>query len=229
MMERKHPVWTEILDASDGDVRRLDYVTRYSSIPATEHENTSAHSFWVTLYAGMIQQSVAPGDYRTMSAVLLGACLHDVQDCVSGDVVRPFKYSSDFFKEQVQAAERKMVERLHPELRGMVQLAEMMAMGSGSEYVESVIKAADFMSLFHYMRREAMRGNLEVWPFFQRMMADLQTQANVMNNKWIRPESDEYEVCLHGLYAAMVSDAKKVAKICFPNGIEIVSKHQVTK
>jgi 5'-deoxynucleotidase YfbR-like HD superfamily hydrolase len=215
-MEKKHPIWKEVVAASSGDVRRLDYVWRYSSIPAIVYENTAAHSFWVTLYAAMIQNEIASDDFQTMAAVTLSACVHDLSDAVAGDVVRTFKYSSDHFKDQVSAAERRMVDRMDPKLRDLVQVSEMMAAGTGKEYVESVVKAADFMSLFQYMRREVMRGNVEIRNFYWRMVQDLKTAQIAMKDRWISPESEAYEVCLEGVYDAMRVEAIRLGDERFP-------------
>lgn len=215
-MEKKHPIWKEIVGASSGDVRRLDYVWRYSSIPALVYENTSAHSFWVTLYAAMIQNEVASDDFQTMAAVTLAACVHDLSDAVAGDVVRVFKYSSDHFRDQVNAAERKMVDRMDPKLRDLVQVSEMLTSGVGKEYVESVVKVADFMSLFQYMRREAMRGNTEIRNFYWRMVKDLKACQLAMRDRWLSPESGAYEVCLEGAYDSMRIEAIRLGEKMLP-------------
>ena len=44
--------------------------------------------------------------------------------------------------------------------------------------MKAIVKAADFMSLFTYMRREVLMGNREVKPFFQIMVKDLLDMSN---------------------------------------------------
>ena len=82
------------------------------------------------------------------------------------------------------------------------------------EYVESVVKAADFLSLYQYMRREAARGNLEIIPFFVKMMGDLAEMVRrnegkkgpVPGGEYFRPAD---------FYHALWSEAVLVSADCF--------------
>lgn len=51
--------WKPLLEAASSDVRRLDYVIRYSSIPVSVPEAVSTHMFWVALYAMMVHRQAA--------------------------------------------------------------------------------------------------------------------------------------------------------------------------
>lgn len=176
--------WASVLGASSGDIRRLASVWRYSSVPITIPENVADHSFWVSVYAVMIHQellrqssSVVRRQYGKQSvllAVLLRAVTHDLGEAVTGDIVRPFKYSSDSLKQAVDQAEESMVEKLFPQaVKEVFELTEEAMANTGvGTYANAVVKAADFMSLYQFMRREVLRGNCEVKGFVEIMVDD---------------------------------------------------------
>lgn len=194
------PDWRALLFASTHDVRRLDSVIRFSSIPVTFSESTATHSFWVTLYSLMIWQSLAeraPQEVPPLEEVLRHAVTHDLGESVAGDVVRTLKYSTPEMKREVDRAEDILVKRLLPtEVKRTVEFIP-------SRDTLSVVKAADFLSLWQFMRREASRKNLEIIPYFHRMIRDLEAKA----------EEDDHLV--GGLYDSMLLEARVVAEDCF--------------
>ena len=178
-MSKSSSRWEGLIRASTGDVRRLGAVWRFSSIPACEYENVAEHSFWVALYGGMIHRSLCPS-VEILGAVVTSCLTHDLAECVTGDVVRVFKYSTPELKAEVDRAERILSDRLPPEVKDLEGMAAAMAGAAArpwSDYVKAVVKAADFLSLFQYMRREAARGNLEIIPFYNRMADDISHMA----------------------------------------------------
>jgi len=194
------PDWASLLLDSTHDVRRLDSVVRFSSIPVTFSESTAAHSFWVTLYSLMIWQAVAernPDSAPPLEDVLRHAVTHDLGESVAGDVVRTLKYATPEMKREVDRAESILVSELLP------KSVRQTILRSPDKDVLSIVKAADFLSLWQFMRREAARKNLEIIPYFWRMVRDLQAKAK---------END----CLVGqLYHHMVLEAKSVGQDCF--------------
>lgn len=171
------PDWGGVVKAVSGDIRRLDDVWRYSSIPIVHSEATSTHSFWVTLYSALILKELGGEamDPAIVAPVLLYATVHDSAECVTGDIIRLMKYATPEMKAAVDAAEEILSEKhLHPTITSLIKEAGVLASACpGSKaFVKGVVKVADFMSLFQFMRREAMRGNLEISPFFQRMEDD---------------------------------------------------------
>jgi len=174
--------WGAMIAASSGEIRRLASVWRYSSIPITVPENVADHSFWVILYSAMIHlelqcqstksQGRKYGKQDVLLNILLKATTHDVGEAMTGDIVRPFKYSSSVLKEAIDRAERSMMNALP----ASVNIFRHMCQSDDDEintYVNAVVKAADFMSLYQFMRREVLRGNCEIRDFVGRMVKDL--------------------------------------------------------
>jgi 5'-deoxynucleotidase YfbR-like HD superfamily hydrolase len=180
--------WKPLLEAASSDIRRLDYVTRYSSIPVTVPENDSTHMYWVSIYSMMVHRRLN-GPKELDAVIMQHALTHDALECLSGDIVRTFKYSSEEFRLAVNRAERGLADTLPKEVKSLMDevLAALMPGGTPEQwhsgYVVDVVKAADFMSLYQYMWREKKRGNSEIDPFFGRMTADLKAAAKKLHDR----------------------------------------------
>lgn len=168
-----------MLDAASGDCRRLDYVDRFTSIPVMTRETVSQHSYWVTFYSLLVHRAVEQefGE-RFVGPICAYAVMHDFVECVSGDLVRTFKYSTPELKSAVDDAEARLAEGFDPRIKDLMSLPSAMIQSpSAMAYVKAVVKAADFVSLHQYMVREVSRGNAEIRPFFERMQRDLRAEG----------------------------------------------------
>lgn len=195
---KSSPNWNQVLSAASGDVRRLSYVDRYTSIPVSFKENVAEHSYWVALYAALIHQEVS-ADTTLYAPIVTYALVHDIVECVSGDLVRTFKYSTEELKQAVDAAEEKLVSGFPTELKSLMSLPWTLIQHEGDNaYVKSVVKLADFVSLHQYMVRERMRGNSEIRPFFDRMQKDMRMMA-----KKYRENADVRVQSMAGLFDEM--------------------------
>ncbi|OPZ35528.1 MAG: 5'-nucleotidase [Synergistetes bacterium ADurb.BinA166] len=190
-MAARRNQWASFLTEAASDVRRLNSVDRFSSIPVRERESVALHSYWVVLYSLMLHRRLdGPGE--ALGSLLSYAAVHDLPECLTGDVVRTFKYSSGEFREAVQAAEHSMVERLPKPVLSMLRRAESMS-GDGTWehgwYVETVAKAADFLSLYQYLMRELRGGNSDIGPFVKAMRADMNKMRKKVSESF-RPAAD---------------------------------------
>lgn len=208
MMSKDYLKWENLIKASNDDVRRLAAVWRFSSIPVCERENVAEHSFWVALYGAMIHRSMFD-DMDDLGAIILAGLIHDVPECITGDMVRLFKYATVELKTEVDRAEGILVDRLPTEVKDLMTLSE----SQSSRYVKAVVKAADFMSLFAYLRREAARGNMECIPFFNRMVDDL---TNMSKTSEVIIQEFDFP---RSFYSALALEASIVRSNCF-KGLE---------
>lgn len=212
--------WDRLVEASSSDVRRLASVWRYSSIPIVSDENTAEHSFWVTLYSALILQELGgrASESDVLGATLLYATIHDASECVTGDIIRLMKYATPEMKASVDSAEALLAAKhLHRDVLSLSGMSDGLMVTTGEKaLIKSVVKVADFISLFQFMRREAMRGNLEVIPFFKRMVEDL----NAMLSSSPDVSFGSGQVFHQSqVYLALSSRAKRIAKACF-HGLE---------
>jgi hypothetical protein len=106
------------------------------------------------------------------------------------------KYSTPELKEQVDRSEKILIDKLFPTLLKKISIKP-------TKKVKIIVKAADFMSLFHFMRREAARMNLEIIPFYYRMLRDMKNESEKAP-KWIV-----------GLYREMMIEAEMIGQDCF--------------
>jgi 5'-deoxynucleotidase YfbR-like HD superfamily hydrolase len=176
--------WEPLLEAASSDIRRLDYVVRYSSIPVTVPENDSTHMYWVSIYSMMVHRRLnGPREYDAL--VMLHALTHDALECLSGDIVRTFKYSSEEFRSAVNKAEKGLADTLPKEVGSLLDEVQngFDLNDALAHYTQDVVKAADFMSLYQYMWREKKRGNSEIDPFFGRMIEDLKGMSKRLRDR----------------------------------------------
>jgi len=201
--------WKPLLEAASSDIRRLDYVTRYSSIPVTVPENDSTHMYWVSVYSMMIHRKLV-GPKELDALIMQHALTHDALECLSGDIVRTFKYSSEEFRAAVNKAEQGLASSLPVEVRSLLDEVHLHITSFGhthhwkGDYAKDVVKAADFMSLYQYMWREKKRGNSEIDPFFGRMIEDLKSMAKKLNEAaGTKPRNFDHRPSLASLYGHM--------------------------
>jgi hypothetical protein len=197
------PDWSGLLNTIRGDVRRLDSTIRYNSIPVYQQESVATHSFWVSFYALLVHKQLYPEqDSMLESSVLKHALLHDIGECLTGDVVRTFKYSSQKFKEAVDLAEYNMVEKYMPiQIKQVLNEIEMDSESSIGPYIKCIVKVADFISLYMFMNREWIRGNREILPFIDRMQKDLR----LMGEK-TKASSEWFDQVVSSLYFSMADE-----------------------
>ena len=195
--------WESVLFSSR-DVQRLDYVTRFTSIPVVTREAVSTHSFWVSFYSQMIYDALKIDNGIFLGALLAKANLHDLVEMRSGDFVRTFKYKTRDLKKAIDAAEDILLDEFEAPIKAMYESARVMAESTSPELVEAIVKAADFMSLANYMDRELLRSNYEVTPFYERMVGDIA----LMVDKPHKYEWDNRSYDLKALYQTMYNRSK---------------------
>lgn len=171
-------MWKETFQ-NISDYQRLDYVIRYSSVPVTTRENVSAHSYWVCLYSTLIFNELRPQDRRLLAPLLVSAMMHDFVEGHTGDFVRTFKYSLPELKDAIDKAEELEIEKYPKQIKDLYGMAEDQTSLSDRKVIKAIIKAADFMSLYSYMRKEFLRGNREIKPFYELMMRDFLKMSNM--------------------------------------------------
>lgn len=162
----------DLLFANLPDYQRLDYVWRFSSIPTVSRENVSAHSYWVTFYSTLIYETLDKGG-SLLPNIMLCALMHDFIEGHTGDFVRTFKYSSPDLKKSIEDAEEKELKNYPDQIRSLYDQVYKDKNDEEIQLIKAIVKAADFISLFGFMRREYVRGNREVKPFYKIMVNDL--------------------------------------------------------
>ncbi len=200
--------WEQLINTAVQDIRRLDYVYRYTTIPIVVQESTSTHSYWVAIYSIMIHFHIHPDD-KDIGCLLLNALIHDLPECISSDVVRTFKYSTPELKQEIDRAEKLLLSKFPYNINFLFQFCQ----DNKNKYIEAVTKAADFLSLFQYIRREIMRNNMEIYPFYIKMISDIssKTSGEIINKFNVKE-----------FYEALLNESKRL-ETCF-NNIEFLKQ-----
>lgn len=150
-----------------GDINRARFVERYGSFPHIHVENVAEHSYFVGLYAYMIwQEADHVGD---LGEILARAMFHDMEESVTGDMLRAVKYSSSEMKKAMDEAGEVLLDELlknvqPPLSKGEVQphTAEVKRLWSEAKddtFEGCVVALADLLSVVSYAHIERQFGN----------------------------------------------------------------------
>ena len=86
-----------------GDTRQMSSVIRYSSIPHGRGENVAEHSYYVIFYCLLIAKDLEKDGYKIdYYKLLVSATIHDLDEAITGDIIRPVKYSSKELRDQLE-------------------------------------------------------------------------------------------------------------------------------
>lgn len=145
----------------------LRYVNRFSTSRCIRPENVAEHSYYVCLYGWMLVRvaiqnlELLPESARALTQeVLEKAVLHDIEECRTGDIHRPFKYSHPELKQALdQAADiavEQICERLftpegpdHPR-----RLVYVWKTSKDDSLSGKILRLADFLSVLSFVMQE---------------------------------------------------------------------------
>jgi 5'-deoxynucleotidase YfbR-like HD superfamily hydrolase len=86
-----------------GDTRQMSSVIRYSSIPHGRGENVAEHSYYVIFYCLLIAKDMEKDGYKIdYYKLLVSAVIHDLDEAITGDIIRPVKYSSEELRDKLE-------------------------------------------------------------------------------------------------------------------------------
>jgi len=153
-----------------GPIDRLRNVIRFGTCRRHVPENVAEHSYYVVLYSLILaleatERGWGPVKLRT---VLARATVHDIEECVTGDFPRPFKYSDATLKMQLDLASATAVDQLAGTLwvdEGDHPRQQFMAFwesAKGDDHEGEIVRLADFLSALGYVYREWSSGNVSI-------------------------------------------------------------------
>lgn len=149
---------TFIAQLLNGPMNRAHSVYRYSSRPVIKAESVAEHTFFVMLYSDMINAKLGyPADTGDL---LRRALIHDIDECVTGDFVRSFKYSDPELRRHLQRASDVFVQDMLSSYNvptGSLYGAWNRGKSQGIE--GDILRVSDFLSVVAYLMRELQMGN----------------------------------------------------------------------
>lgn len=185
-----------------GGPARLRYVYRYSTARVQHPETVAEHSHFVALYSLLIGKWVqyTQGYDVDMARLLERAIIHDLEEAVSGDFPRPFKYSTPELRAMLERASSAAMTQLVNKVTGVctpisARLIETWHDAKDDTIEGRIVEFADFLGVMSFMMEEkAGNGNHSIErhcgdmdEYFQKFrgpkfafLADLVHQAHVM-------------------------------------------------
>lgn len=195
-----------------GDPVRLRYAVRFSTCHKVHNESVAEHSYYVALYATIICGWVYCSGYEVrpdLENVMQRALYHDLEECVTGDINRVFKYSHPLVTDGIQVGANAAMEKILAGLdiplnhRQHIYRLWMYAKHSDEGCVEGhIVKFADYLSVLSYMMQELTNANITMREHWTTMSeyADLFQDEEF---DFIRPLVDEARVMLHEAFNKM--------------------------
>jgi 5'-deoxynucleotidase YfbR-like HD superfamily hydrolase len=145
-------------------VHDMSAVQRFSRIRMVHPERVLEHTGMVCTFAyaiGRLLQTKAHRELKPldMGAVLGRAVMHDMDETITGDIVRPTKYFSDLLREELRRLEAKGIDNISTALDLHVMTGDFMRSKQGREGY--IVKLADvFAALCTVYIEVRVCGNL---------------------------------------------------------------------
>ena len=84
-----------------GNLIMLKHTYRYSSVPVLVRENVAEHSFWTAILAVTIAIELQMSR-QEIGKVALKSLLHDIEESMTGDLIRDMKYHDDETRQAIR-------------------------------------------------------------------------------------------------------------------------------
>lgn len=157
-------------------------VFRFSALPVHHRESVAEHTFYVSFFALVIARDCILRGCEVNVTILLQRCItHDLDESLTGDIIRPFKHSSPELRDLIhESASAEMAEQ-YSDLPGGTNIFTAWSEAKADGVEGLILEFADVWSIYMYLRREALLGNR----FAQDKLHLIQTRMGEAN--WIYP------------------------------------------
>jgi len=154
-----------------GSSRRLNNIVRFNTRHRSLSENVASHSYYVALYSLILSKILIQlGEKVNVEKVLTRALLHDIEECVAGDVLKNVKADPEMKKAYNKIAElsaKSVLSPLPPGIKNSL-FSEWRHQLEGTE--GWIVDMADELSGITYSREQLQMGN----NYFKTIFADYQ-------------------------------------------------------
>jgi len=191
-----------------GDPVRIRYVVRFSTCHVIHKESVAEHSYYVALYAMFIADWVRNAtDYRILTDVdtlLRRALLHDLEEAITGDVSRSFKYSDNELLQGLKRGAQIAIDRVLGRLDTGCGIfyRNIWRDCKDRSYEGSIIEFADFLSVLSYMIQERTNSN-----------NSMQQHWETLNEYFINFDHERFS-----FLRPLIEDANTIMREAFSNG-----------
>ena len=142
----------------NGVFLRMAHINRFSSMPLHHYETVAEHSFFVALYAYGIAIDLELSA-QAKYLVLAKALVHDIDESITGDIIRPFKHSSAGLESAISKATDEKIQQALLDVSNGGYLYYIWRNAKDTTLEGSIVHLADYWSVVEYSKREWMLGN----------------------------------------------------------------------
>ena len=142
-----------------GQLVRLKHTYRYSSVPVLVRENVAEHSFWTAIIAVTIaiERQMTRAE---IGKVALKSLVHDIEESMTGDLIRDMKYFDEETREAIGAVEREFASRIFDKLGVIGNWFEgWWEQAKDNSPTGRVVALADLLCVIMYVEHEWSLGN----------------------------------------------------------------------
>jgi len=146
--------------------RKLDKIVRFSAQMRIKDESVSEHSFHVALYS-MILADLEEKIFKNkinQEKILKTALLHDLEECLTGDIIYDFKHTDKKLTKEIKKISQKFFKDLMKKLPEEIS-REYLTLWSSAKDKKTIegkiVEAADKLEGLIYALNEFSLGNKE--------------------------------------------------------------------
>jgi 5'-deoxynucleotidase YfbR-like HD superfamily hydrolase len=141
-----------------GKLSRLTDTFRYSAQSVIIRENVAEHSFWTAMIGIGIALEAQLEPF--VPHVALKAVVHDIEECMTGDLVRDMKYASPDVRDAIKEIERRFLSQWAHQLgEPGAYLKNQWRDAKDKSKAGQIVACADALSVIAYCTREMSLGN----------------------------------------------------------------------
>lgn len=143
--------------------RKLDTIIRFSAQTRIKDESVAEHSFHTAFYAMILADLEEQfGNKLDKQKILKTALVHDLEECLTGDIIYTFKHTHKKFTKEIRKMSLKFLEELLSDLPEKLskEYIELWKNQKDEKTMEGkIIEAADKLEGLIYSLNEVSLGN----------------------------------------------------------------------
>lgn len=150
--------------------RNLGRVIRFSAKPRVKDESVAEHSFHVAFYSMLLaDMEIQAGRKVDIETLLRATLLHDLEECLTGDIIHTFKYSDKRVSTEIKRMSAEFYRQLTNDLPAHMQKKyDSLWDNAKAPNIEGkILKAADRLEALMYSIQEYNLGNQAFKPMIE--------------------------------------------------------------
>lgn len=149
---------------NDPDFDQLNNMIRWNGISRMKDETVAQHSYMVSWFSRIIAEEIFESDAIKLKIVSY-ALFHDFDEMFTGDLLNPLKYNEFNGVEIRNCIDEYLQFKIKNKFSSKSKTDKMfrnLLLKDFPEYVSKVVKVADWISMYFYLKKEMNLGNTNV-------------------------------------------------------------------